>query len=136
MNWFKDNLIAILGVACVCLLITALVTQVQYQRQKATFAAQTAELADIKRTNTANVDKLDAALAENNRLIRERSLEIQKAEDAAERARLAALATEAERANAAALRAELSAKNALIKTYLAGGMPRDLACLRWPEQCR
>ena len=136
MNWIKDNLIMLLGGATALLTIGLIIVLANLQTVKAekeTLQEKIGGLEDAVETNAAAARDSAAKLTE---IARQHKLDLARADYlAGELDRFKARLQE-ETAKNASLRSDLRAKDAAIATYLDAGMPRELACLTWPESCK
>lgn len=136
MNWIKDNLIMLLGGLSALLvigLIIALAGLKVERAEKATLQEKIGGLEDAVETNAAAARDSAAKLTE---ITRKHKLDLARAEELAEALDGYKRRLQVESDANARLRADLRAKDAAVATYLDAGMPRELACLTWPESCR
>lgn len=136
MNWIKDHLIAILGVALLVVLILAGSFFAAWRIEKAEHAATNERFTALEEANRSNYTNLVDMTERFNALVESNRLNQKNAAEAAGRAARAAEETAQAQNEARAARAAAARANAELAAYLKSGMPADLACLRWPESCR
>ena len=136
MNWIKDNLIMLLGGATALLtigLIIVLANLHTVKAEKETLQEKIGGLEDAVETNAAAAKDSAEKL---NEITRQHKLDLARADYLAGEVDKYKARLQEETAKNASLRADLRAKDAAIATYLDAGMPRELACLTWPESCK
>ncbi len=136
MNWFKDNLIMLLGGATALMVVVLIVLILNLRVVKAEKAAVEAKIGPLEQAVEHNAAQARdsarrlAEVAEKHRLDLERAeflaAELDKFKD-----RTQELVDEN-----AGLRRKAAAKEPATRAYLDSGMPRSLACITWPERCQ
>lgn len=136
MNWIKDNLIMLLGGAAALLTIGLIIVLANLQTVKAekeTLQEKIGGLEDAVETNAAAAKDSAAKLTE---LAAKHKLDLERADYLAGELDKYKARLQEEADKNGRLRSDLRAKDAAIAAYLDAGMPRELACLTWPESCR
>ena len=136
MNWIKDNLILLLGGLSALLvigLIIALANLKTAQAEKETLQEKIGGLEDAVEANAAAAKDSAAKLTA---ITRQHKLDLARADYLAGEVDKFKARLQEETAANARLRADLRQKDAVVAAYLDAGMPRELACLTWPESCR
>lgn len=135
MNWLKDNLIAVLGVAC---LVLGLGWSITYYVQKAALATAKADLTvatnnlgAAREANSTNQAAIALLKATNQRIIDENRANVLAAAEAEGRLKLVRAELGRQAAENARLREELAKENPDVGAYLADGMPCELAEQLW-----
>lgn len=136
MSWIKDNLIMLLGGAAALLTIGLIIVLANLQTVKAekeTLQEKIGGLEDAVETNAAAAKDSAEKL---NEITRQHKLDLARADYLAGEVDKFKARLQEEADKNSRLRSDLRAKDAAIAAYLDAGMPRELACLTWPESCR
>lgn len=137
MNWIKDNLIMILGVAVLIFgigwVLDHYIQRASYHKLDAKFTQAKRDLDMAVSVNAAEVKKLTDLQAAFNALVERNAYNARQAEEAGARIKLLQASFAAELQANKALRDKLALENPDVQSYMDAGMPCELARSLWPE---
>lgn len=137
MNWIKDNLIMILGVAVLVFgigwVLDHYIQRARYDRLDKQTIQLRADLGTAVQINKAEIKKLTDLQAAFNALVERNAYNARQAEEAGARIALLQASFAAELQANKALRDKLALENPDVQSYMDAGMPCELARSLWPE---
>lgn len=143
MNWVKDNLILVLGVACLVFALGWTIDHLVQTRRiaghKTAYATLDGQYKAAQQVNLEEVAKLKALQARFNTLVEAQALDRKNAERAAAQVAEYKARLDAQLESNQKLREQLARDRPDVKKYLdSAAMPHDLACSLWPDEphCR
>lgn len=137
MEWLKNNLIMILGVAVLVFglgwTLDHYIAKARYSDLKSTHTALKADFDDVVAINQGEVKKLTDLQAAFNALVERNAFNAREAEQAGARVEALKQSYDAQLKANAALREQLALENPHVQSYMDAGMPCELARSLWPE---
>lgn len=137
MNWFKDNLILVLGALCLILALgwtfTSLSAKAKYSKLETKHAQAIADRDTAVKTNASNVDAIRRLVKASNELVAAHKANLAAAGAAGDRLDKLQAKLDVESAKSRALRTKLAQRDREVAAYMRVSMPRALYCQTWPE---